>query len=335
MSVKNFRALKSPNSPTTPASPGNSGVAGHNSSGSGGGSVGKIAGGLSYGSFQGSFHGASLLQLRSPEGTTNTASSFAADNDLQLLQPPVSGYDYLIKVAILGDAGVGKSTFLDAENYFDGKPGPIEGYWHSTLRQKSGKPVTVFEPRQQLSKTCPCIRMKTRDYKFDERTYRLVFWDCPGDKQEQQRTVHLAGGAVAVFYLFDLTSEASFTSIEDWLNLTAKPFGNAVRFLIGNKDNCMERPREVSKLRAEAFARSQGLIYFEIDAKSNIRCSSVFRTLFSKVVERAPRTMDPRLFREANVRPGTKTLADAEFRTKHRPFANAKNEHATFHLNWL
>lgn len=312
MSTKDLRLLSSPVSPISgkaslPSSPGS-------------GQFASLSGGSGHWS----------THSRQGNGSNK---DFNLELEEKLLRQKKFAYDYAAKIVILGEPGVGKTTFVDAENSFDGRPGPIEGVWQSVVRQKSAPAQLIFEPRHlDNTKQNPVIRIKTRDYKYDDRIYRLAFWDCPGVESLRSQTAQLCGSSFAMFILFDLNSEASFQKVVNWLNAMNRVAPSTIRFLIGNKDNCMDRSREVSKVKAESIARLHDMIYYEIDAKTNIRCTSVFRTLFSKLIERTPKNHEAQAFQDVNVKPGPSLLADPRFRQTMRP---QKNEHVSFHMNWL
>ncbi|KAL5130223.1 Ras-related protein RABE1a [Glycine soja] len=94
-------------------------------------------------------------------------------------------YDYLIKLLLIGDSGVGKSCLL--------------------LRFSDGSFTTSFI-------TTIGIDFKIRTIELDGKRIKLQIWDTAG--QERFRTITTAyyRGAMGILLVYDVTDEASFNS---------------------------------------------------------------------------------------------------------------------------
>uniref|UniRef100_A0A453M9K3 Uncharacterized protein n=2 Tax=Aegilops tauschii subsp. strangulata TaxID=200361 RepID=A0A453M9K3_AEGTS len=96
-------------------------------------------------------------------------------------------YDYLIKLLLIGDSGVGKSCLL--------------------LRFSDGSFTTSFI-------TTIGIDFKIRTVELDGKRIKLQIWDTAG--QERFRTITTAyyRGAMGILLVYDVTDEASFNSMD-------------------------------------------------------------------------------------------------------------------------
>ncbi|VVD03006.1 unnamed protein product [Leptidea sinapis] len=110
-------------------------------------------------------------------------------------------YDYLIKLLCVGDSGVGKTSFL--YKYTDG----------------------VFHT-QFISTVGIDFREKTLVYQQGGRQHRihLQLWDTAGQERFRSLTTAFYRDAMGFLLLFDLTNEASFLEVRNWIEqLKVKP----------------------------------------------------------------------------------------------------------------
>ncbi|KAL4341336.1 hypothetical protein GQ457_08G012770 [Hibiscus cannabinus] len=118
-------------------------------------------------------------------------------------------YDYLIKLLLIGDSGVGKSCLL--------------------LRFSDGSFTTSFI-------TTIGIDFKIRTVELDGKRIKLQIWDTAG--QERFRTITTAyyRGAMGILLVYDVTDESSFNNIRNWIrNIEQHASDNVNKILVGNK----------------------------------------------------------------------------------------------------
>jgi Ras-related protein Rab-8A len=108
---------------------------------------------------------------------------------LQMATKPNATYDYLIKLLLIGDSGVGKSCLL--------------------LRFSDDAFNTSFI-------TTIGIDFKIRTVEIDNKRCKLQIWDTAG--QERFRTITTAyyRGAMGILLVYDITDEQSFANIRNW-----------------------------------------------------------------------------------------------------------------------
>ncbi|KAJ8760542.1 hypothetical protein K2173_015209 [Erythroxylum novogranatense] len=125
-------------------------------------------------------------------------------------------YDWLIKLLLIGDSGVGKSCLL--------------------LRFSDGSFTTSFI-------TTIGIDFKIRTIELDGKRIKLQIWDAAG--QERFRTITTAyyRGAMGILLVYDVTDESSF-NIRNWIrNIEQHASDNVNKILIGNKADMDESKR--------------------------------------------------------------------------------------------
>ena len=118
-------------------------------------------------------------------------------------------YDYLFKLVLIGDTGVGKSCLLlrFADDAF------TESYI-STIG----------------------VDFRFRTVKIENKTFKLQIWDTAG--QERFRTITSAyyRGADGIIMVYDVTDRESFDHIQDWLHeVNRYATEGTCKLLIGNK----------------------------------------------------------------------------------------------------
>ena len=118
-------------------------------------------------------------------------------------------YDYLFKLLLIGDSGVGKTCLLFrfAENSFN-----------PTFISTIG------------------IDFKIQTVEIDGKRIKLQVWDTAG--QERFRTITTAyyRGAMGILLVYDVTNKKTFDNITNWLrNIEEHAAEGVEQLLVGNK----------------------------------------------------------------------------------------------------
>ncbi|KAJ1834825.1 GTP-binding protein [Coemansia sp. RSA 2706] len=170
-----------------------------------------------------------------------------------------TSYDYLMKLLLIGDSGVGKSCLL--------------------LRFSDDQFTPSFI-------TTIGIDFKIRTIELDGKRIKLQIWDTAG--QERFRTITTAyyRGAMGILLVYDVTDERSFNNIENWyMNVEQHASEGVNKILIGNKCDIEER-RAVSKIMGQELADKFNIQFKETSAKSNINVEEAFLELASDIKKR-------------------------------------------------
>ena len=167
-------------------------------------------------------------------------------------------YDYLFKLVLIGDSGVGKSCLLlrFADDAF------TESYI-STIG----------------------VDFRFRTVKIDKKTVKLQIWDTAG--QERFRTITSAyyRGADGIIMVYDVTSQESFDHVNDWLKEVNRYASEGTcKLLVGNKSD-RTTEKVVTKERAKEFADDIGVPFLETSAKSAANVEEAFLTMASELIK--------------------------------------------------
>lgn len=167
-------------------------------------------------------------------------------------------YDYLFKLVLIGDSGVGKSCLLlrFADDAF------TESYI-STIG----------------------VDFRFRTVKIDKKTVKLQIWDTAG--QERFRTITSAyyRGADGIIMVYDVTSVDSFDHVNDWLKEVNRYASEGTcKLLVGNKSD-RTADKAVTSESAKAFADELGIAFLETSAKSAKNVEEAFLTLAGELIK--------------------------------------------------
>ena len=170
-------------------------------------------------------------------------------------------FDFLVKVVLIGDASVGKSSLM--LRYVDDT---FEDNYICTIG----------------------VDFKIKTFELDGRKIKFQIWDTAGQERFRPITNCYFRGAEGCIACFDITSRESFENVRVWINdfreQSSVDHGKNV-VLIGNKSDLAEI-RTVSVEEAQELADRLGLKYIEASAKIGDRVSEVFLTLTREIMSR-------------------------------------------------
>ncbi|XP_068459035.1 ras-related protein Rab-8B-like [Clinocottus analis] len=158
-------------------------------------------------------------------------------------------YDYLFKLLLIGDSGVGKTCLLFRFS---------EDSFNTTFISTIG------------------IDFKIRTIELDGKRVKLQIWDTAG--QERFRTITTAyyRGAMGIMLVYDICNEKSFENIKNWIrNIEEHASSDVEKMVLGNKCDMADR-RQVSKDRGEKLAIDYGVKFLETSAKSSLNVEEAF-----------------------------------------------------------
>jgi Ras-related protein Rab-7A len=162
----------------------------------------------------------------------------------------------LLKVIILGDSGVGKTSLM---NQFVSRK--FSSHYKATIGAD----------------------FLTKEVMVDDKLVTMQIWDTAGQERFQSLGVAFYRGADCCVLVFDVNVAKSFEHIENWKDefLSQAAPRNPETFpfvLIGNKID-VENSRVVSQKRAESWCTPHNIPYFETSAKEAINVDQAFQTI--------------------------------------------------------
>lgn len=154
-----------------------------------------------------------------------------------------------VKLCLLGDAGVGKSSIVHRFVYDAFKP---------TMESTIG------------------AAFLTKSVTLDSTTYKYQIWDTAGQEKYRALAPMYYRGAAAAIIVYDMTVEQTFAAVKTWvreLKQYAEP--DIVLAIAGNKCD-LEDLREIQFKDAMDYAEMQRAIFVETSAKTAVNIGAMF-----------------------------------------------------------
>ena len=165
-------------------------------------------------------------------------------------------YDYLFKVVLIGDSGVGKSNLLSrfTRNEF------------------------CLESKSTIG-----VEFATRSISVDGKTVKAQIWDTAGQERYRAITSAYYRGAVGALLVYDITKAQTFENVERWLKeLRDHADANIVISLVGNKAD-LRHLRAVGAEDAAAFCEREGLSFVETSALEATNVDEAFQRILTEI----------------------------------------------------
>lgn len=168
-------------------------------------------------------------------------------------------YDYLFKLLLVGDAGVGKSSLLLSFT---------QGDFKEDQRNTIG------------------VDLKVKFLNFRGSKLKLTIWDTAGQERFRTLTSAYYRGAHGIILVYDITCRSSFENTQNWLKeidiYSTNP--DVIKLLVANKTD-LNAQRTVSKKEGQQFARDHGMIFIEASAKTQEGVQQAFEELVQKIFD--------------------------------------------------
>jgi len=167
-----------------------------------------------------------------------------------------SNYDYLFKVVLIGDSGVGKSNLLSrfTRNEFN-------------LESKS----TIG------------VEFATRSINVDSKTVKAQIWDTAGQERYRAITSAYYHGAVGALLVYDIAKHGTYVNVTRWLKeLRDHADSNIVIMLVGNKSD-LKHLRAVPTEEAKGFSTENGLSFIETSALDASNVEAAFQNILTEI----------------------------------------------------
>eukprot|EP01083_Nonionella_stella_P272002 922126_1 len=168
-------------------------------------------------------------------------------------------YDYLLKMLLIGDSGVGKSCLL--VRYSDDT-------YNSSYISTIG------------------VDFKIKTFDMNNEIVKLQIWDTAGQDRFKAITTTFYRGAHGIVIVYDVTDRSTFANIKSWLyEVDRYAVDNVCKLIIGNKCDLIN-DRVVSYEEAKEFADYLNIQYIECSAADNLNVSYAFQSLTKQILDR-------------------------------------------------
>lgn len=173
------------------------------------------------------------------------------------MQKDEQEYEYLYKIVLIGDSGVGKTNLLErlAHNRFN-------THTKSTIG----------------------VEFDTKCFMVNGKKVKAQIWDTAGQERYRAITAAYYRGAVGAIVVYDITRKETLkNALQQWVKqLKENAEGSIVISLVGNKTDLLEK-REVSLQEAREAAETNGFKLIETSALSDINVKEAFQSLVENI----------------------------------------------------
>ncbi|KAJ1605126.1 putative Rab11 [Cryptosporidium canis] len=165
-------------------------------------------------------------------------------------------YDYLYKIVLIGDSGVGKSNLLSR--------------------------FTRDEFNLE-SKSTIGVEFATKSIVTQGKVIKAQIWDTAGQERYRAITSAYYRGAVGALLVYDISKRSSFENVDRWLReLRDHADPNIVVLLVGNKSD-LRNLRTVTQEEACAFSEREGMACMEASALNSSNVDEAFHRILSEI----------------------------------------------------
>ena len=169
-----------------------------------------------------------------------------------------SNYEYLFKIILIGNSGVGKSSIL--QQYMN----------------------HVFDSNYKITIG---VDFLMKSLVINNQIVKLQVWDTAGQERYKSMVASYYRGAHVALIVFDLTSHRSFEALPSWIEAFYKSGPEQKNtILIGNKKDLINE-RQVTKEEVELFSQTNNMMYFETSAREGDNIDYVFNYTAKKLLE--------------------------------------------------
>ncbi|KAL3762901.1 hypothetical protein ACHAWU_001048 [Discostella pseudostelligera] len=180
-----------------------------------------------------------------------------------------------VKVVLLGESGVGKSSLCLRFVTNEFRP-----YSEATIGA-SFMSKSVVIPMENKNSTSTTTEDSVT--KINQRNIGFKIWDTAGQEKYRSLAPMYYRGSSAAILVYDITKPGSFAALQDWANeLKQNAPPDLVLVVCGNKLDLNE-DRLIDRGTGEKYANSIDAMYIETSAKDGDKVESLFLEVARKV----------------------------------------------------
>lgn len=168
-------------------------------------------------------------------------------------------YEYLFKLLLIGNSGVGKSCILMryADNSF------TENFFNTIG-----------------------VDFKIKTITLNDQVIKMQIWDTAGQDRFRTLTSSYYRGAHGIIIVYDVTNKDSFDNVRQWMQEIEKfASENVNKLLVGNKSD-LEEQREVTYDEGVELAKKFDIPFLEVSAKNAFHVDDTFTTMATEIQAR-------------------------------------------------
>jgi Ras-related protein Rab-8A len=169
-----------------------------------------------------------------------------------------SDFDYLIKIVIIGDSGVGKTNFLS--RFVEGDFSPN----HEATIGFDYKTKICLLPRSQ-------------------KKVKFQMWDTAGQEKYMSINRNLFQRVNGIILMYDIAEQKSFDNLRQWINIIDQFVKGLPIILVGNKKD-LDDLRAVPKEKGEQLANYHNISFWESSSKSGENVEECFLDFGEQII---------------------------------------------------
>ena len=166
-------------------------------------------------------------------------------------------FDEKIKLMVLGDSNVGKSSIL-----------------------------TKYCKNKFLSKyvTTIGIDFQIKYLNINKKKIKVQIWDTAGQERYRVVTKNYFNSSNGFVIIYDITNRVSFNNINNWMEQIESLVGKDVKcILFGNKNDLVSE-RNVKKEEGKELAKKYNCSFFETSAKEGNNVEAGFKSIIMDII---------------------------------------------------
>ena len=165
---------------------------------------------------------------------------------------------YIIKVCLLGEANVGKTSLL--YRYIENK---FRDNYKATLG------VNLLKKEADIEG-------------YGSTTIQI--WDLGGQESFKSLRQLYLEGANGALIIFDMTSKKTFEKLDEWVDSFKEARGDQPLLLVGNKTD-LKGNIKIEEKEVSSFAKNNKMSYVLTSAKTGENVESAFLELIKKILD--------------------------------------------------
>jgi len=190
--------------------------------------------------------------------------------------------EYVYKLSLIGDGGVGKTSLVQRFVY-----GIFKADYKAT--------IGTF------------ISKKECEFKELGTSVRFMIWDLAGQSQFERLWPDYLTDSRAGIIVFDITERESFKNVKKWYDIiTRVALPNIILILVGNKVD-LATTRVISTEEGMELAKELNIYYMETSAKTNQNIENVFEWIALQIINLKIEEIKDTLF-EKQIEEGSKFI---------------------------
>ena len=171
----------------------------------------------------------------------------------------IDNQDFVFKLVIVGDSGVGKSCLM-----------------HHFIYNRFKKDTT-----QTIG-----VDFSAKSIKLGSQEIKLQIWDTAGQEKFRSVARSYYRGAIGIVIVYDITKAESFQHVPQWLNDAKNSARNECSVcVVGNKSD-LEDSRLISLNEGSKYCLENNLMHFECSAFTGQNVDEIFLSLSKHILNK-------------------------------------------------